>query len=818
MSEGTEGTKGMSIEQLIAAIKAMPATDQNKIASEIGDENKKVADNAKKLLGRSKEQLEVAMKHKQVLAETAGILNDTFEEAKQRVKIAEDLVELKRREMTESMNSEEADTFNKGLEKAKEEIREFGQIVTGANTDAGKQYEDMLKNYKEHVDLEEGLGAIREDGVVLADKLAVSLGIQKKYKDSILGTTVSLLSKLNEEGEAGNRARKAMKKYLVDLFTAKNIALNIFNAIKDNSIDLFMSFDKAQASLAAATGQGDKFRGTLYEVGRQGNLFGVSMDDAGKAIGALVDQTSNFTSMSKATQSSLALNVAKMEKLGVATSDSAAIFQNFNQALGMTAKESMNMQTELAMAGVSIGVNAGKMTKDFNASLSTLMVYGRESVDVFKGIAAAAKAAGVETSTLLGIASKFDTFAGAAEGAGKLNALLGTQLSTTEMLMATEDERIRMLVESVQSQGIAFQDMDRFTQKAIANSVGITDMAEANRIFGMSLSAYDENERKLNASANAQKKLDDAVAKTVPVMQQFKLLGAELVVALEPFLETLESGAKFLTDWFKDKSTEEKEQLAFWVSLGAAVILAWPILKAVIGGFKILGGPLLKLVSLGLTGTAAAVTETGVATTAATPPTASFAAALGGVALELMGLGLVLVGIIAAIGLVGYAIGAILEPIGAVFTSVITGWIDLFQMLVDSVIAGASMIGSAVSFMFGSDEIDMQIKELETRSVEAMSQIVMSLGSDDSIIKTTKSMVDEINKIGQDVKVSSTIENLALITAGKATSITGERVAASATNVTANVQNFFEGMEMTLNVDGANFKAYVAKVANGEST
>lgn len=795
MSEGTEGTKGMSIEQLIAAIKAMPATDQNKIASEIGDENKKVADNAKKLLGRSKEQLEVAMKHKQVLAETAGILNDTFEEAKQRVKIAEDLVELKRREMTESMNSEEADTFNKGLEKAKEEIREFGQIVTGANTDAGKQYEDMLKNYKEHVDLEEGLGAIRKDGVVLADKLAVSLGIQKKYKDSILGTTVSLLSKLNEEGEAGNRARKAMKKYLVDLFTAKNIALNIFNAIKKNSMDLFGAFDKAQASLAAATGQGDKFRGTLYEVGREGNLFGVSMDDAGKAIGALVDQTSNFTSMSKATQSSLALNVAKMEKLGVATSDSAAIFQNFNQALGMTAKESMNMQTELAMAGVSIGVNAGKMTKDFNASLSTLMVYGRESVDVFKGIAAAAKAAGVETSTLLGIASKFDTFAGAAEGAGKLNALLGTQLSTTEMLMATEDERIRMLVESVQSQGIAFQDMDRFTQKAIANSVGITDMAEANRIFGMSLSAYDENERKLNASANAQKKLDDAVAKTVPVMDQFKKLGAEMVVALEPFLETLEAGAKMLTDWFKDKSTEEKEQLAFWVSLGAAVILAWPILKAVIGGFKILGGPLLKLVSLGLTGTAAGVTEVGVASGAATAPTASFATALGGVAIEIVMIIGTIALLAAAMAAVYYGFAAVAEAIGGVFGTILTGITDV------------------IGAMGGANE---ETAQFEARAAEAMATIVS--GNHEGALSSIKAMVEEVNKMGQDVKVSSTIENLALITAGKATSITGERVAASATNVTANVQNFFEGMEMTLNVDGANFKAYVAKVANGEPT
>src|SRR6056300_132041 len=319
------------------------------------------------------------------------------------------------------------------------------------------------------------------------------------------------------------------------------------------------------------------------------------MDDAGKAIGTMVDQTSNFTSMSKATQASLALNVAKMEKLGVATSDSAQIFQNFNQALGMTADESMRMQTELAMAGVSIGVNAAKMTKDFNSSLSTLMVYGRESVDVFKGIAAAAKAAGVETSTLLSIASKFDTFAGAAEGAGKLNALLGTQLSTTEMLMATEDERIRMLVKSVQSQGVAFQDMDRFTQKAVANAAGITHMAEANRIFGMSLKEYDENERKLKASTDAQKKLDDAVASTVKLMDKMKILGAEMITALEPTFEILTAVADSMINFLKGMSAEDKERLAWFLSLGSAFILLVPILKAggaFLTGFKLLGATL----------------------------------------------------------------------------------------------------------------------------------------------------------------------------------------------------------------------------------
>jgi len=84
-------------------------------------------------------------------------------------------------------------------------------------------------------------------------------------------------------------------------------------------------------------------------------------------------------------------------------------------------------------------------------------------------------------------------------------------------------------------------------------------------------------------------------------------------------------------------------------------------------------------------------------------------------------------------------------------------------------------------------------------------------------LTSIRSMVEEINKMGQDVKVSSTIENLALVTAGKATNITGQRVAASTTNVTANVQNVFEGLELFLNIDGEKVRGVVTKMANGEA-
>ena len=76
-----------------------------------------------------------------------------------------------------------------------------------------------------------------------------------------------------------------------------------------------------------------------------------------------------------------------------------------------------------------------------------------------------------------------------------------------------------------------------------------------------------------------------------------------------------------------------------------------------------------------------------------------------------------------------------------------------------------------------------------------------------------KAMVEEVNKIGSSVEVRSTIENLALITAGQATSMTGERIVANQVSVVSNVNNVFKGMTMTLNVDGKSFTGFVEDIA-----
>ena len=170
-----------------------------------------------------------------------------------------------------------------------------------------------------------------------------------------------------------------------------------------------------------------------------------------------------------------------------------------------------------------------------------IAVYGEKSIDVFQGLSAAAKAAGVEMGSLLSLAGKFDTFESAAETVGKLNALLGTQMSSTEMLMMTEEKRVETLIQQVQASGSNFADMDRFQQKAIAAAAGISDMNEAQRIFGMNMKEYRKYNERMEKQVNIQENFNKAVDATIPLTEAFSQFMAEFAILIEPILSSLTS-------------------------------------------------------------------------------------------------------------------------------------------------------------------------------------------------------------------------------------------------------------------------------------
>ena len=813
-----------------AAIKA--EKDSEKAEKILKDAfSKEQAEKSKKVTGQKnlKEQAELNAQ----LAETANRLGDIQEGRKATMKSLEAELEFQiRKNVTDE---EELKKRLAGLEAIKD--------GKDANFDAEELHAMGIKQWQlDELQRVTKLGKVSKEAIrdqeELMENLSGALGVNVNFSKSFLGNMVKVADTMALQNEEGERARMLLAENLATTFSWQNLAASTFAKIFETTMALVKGFDEARASVASATGAGYEFQDSMFQAQREGNLMKIGMKDVADATNALYGSTSAFAKASEEARTEMILTTAALGKIGVDAGTAAETFQFLNLNLGMTEEQALKTQKSLAMMGTKIGISSEKMTKDFNAALPTLAVYGKEAVDVFSNLASAAKAAGVETSTLLGIAKQYDTFAGAAEGAGKLNALLGTQLSTTQMLMMTEDERIETLVESVQAQGVAFGDMDKYTQLAIANAAGIDDINEAQKIFGMNLADYQQNKDMMDKNADATKKFEDAVQKTVPVFTQFTNLFTELVTVAQPILEFLGTVAEKLTTWLKEMDTGTKNVVVGVMALVTGIPLLVITIMSMVKAFRawmMWGGKAAKVTEVMGESSKRTLKSTGKGIKSFTKSIATsiktFVASLASAGPGMVTFGTSVGGMISAVGTgIGTAIGAIgtgiATAVGAIMTAsggiagIIAvifaggGVVILMQLAAAAMAVAAAMVirASAEKEMFG------KTAELAEASDRVISNLAKIASSDFSMaIEAMNELVTSANALGNiDIKARATIENLALLSVGKAKdSMTGDIISASGTNLTANVENVFKDMKMVIQVDDStSFRGYVKKVAS----
>ncbi len=348
-----------------------------------------------------------------------------------------------------------------------------------------------------------------------------------------------------------------LKAGLLSAFSATNLAATAFTKVTDSMMMMLMSLDKSSTEFAKATGSGEMYQSTLEDIVQENISMGVGFENASKGLKGLLENQIGFVDMSKSTQKALAAQAGMLERIGVNAETSADLMNTFSKTMGLGAEDSMALTKNLAMMGDVVGISSGKMIKDFQEANKTLAVYGKQGIKHFTNLAAAAKAAGVEMGTLLGIAGKFDTFEDAADTVGKLNALLGANMSSTEMLMMTEDKRVETLIQQMQVNGESFAQMDRFKQKALANAVGITDMAEANKIFGMSMSQYRNYSSQMDQNQLSQQKWEEAIKATVPIQEKLQAMLAKWAPKMTEWLDAITWGLDMILsglDWLYEKS------------------------------------------------------------------------------------------------------------------------------------------------------------------------------------------------------------------------------------------------------------------------
>ena len=398
------------------------------------------------------------------------------------------------------------------------------------------------------------------------------MGLDKK-----LNLSAEAAKALREELDKGDGALKKMDAAAGDMLSS----LNSVRTAATGMVEAFMGgfgnitlggiiehtnkMSEYSAEMNKATGAAGQLSESLREHRKSAEGMAVGYQELTKHQTAVFLGMTDFTKLSPKARGELAGLASKLTKLGISAEDTAKNLDIMTKGLGMSWKEAKKTQMDIAKVGRALGVAPAKMAKDFAASAPKLAAYGKRGFEVFKKLASQAKATGMEMTDLLGITDKFDTFEGAAQQTAQLNAVMGTTINSVDMLMATEDERVQILKQSVTATGKSWDSMARYERKALANIVTQGDLTKAAKLFGTTQEDMQDQAAKADPALVSQEALNNAMKRGVSRAQAFAAMlegikskfAAAIMPLVNKFVKFFIKDALPKMTWFLDKMTKE---------------------------------------------------------------------------------------------------------------------------------------------------------------------------------------------------------------------------------------------------------------------
>lgn len=333
-----------------------------------------------------------------------------------------------------------------------------------------------LKQLREQILAEKELNKQKKDSIKAGEKIAEDLGgmigLNKKFEDSMLGSVAAMLKQ--DEGIS------ALREQLGKTFSAQNLVYGMSLKFAQATISLAKAQDDALVSFNQQTGATKLYGSELVSLEDRMNKHGVSMDIANESMASMVKNIKGLNKISKVNRADIADTTALLDKFGVSADTTTGNIEFMTRTLGMGVTESTKYQRELFSLAQEVGMPPAEMADQFKSAGPKLAAFGKQAGKTFKKLSIAARNAGMEVEQLLNITEQFDTFEGAAESVGKLNALLGGPfLNSMEMVMETDPtERMKKLSDGLRDSGKSFDQMSYYERKAIASAAGLADVNE----------------------------------------------------------------------------------------------------------------------------------------------------------------------------------------------------------------------------------------------------------------------------------------------------------------------------------------------------
>ena len=559
LAEAKKGGKGPELskyskkdvetaEQFLGVVKNV-VTQENQASNAVKmrrDEEKLIRDlidqrhiSTEDELRKSEASLKIAQLNYRVMKNTAKVWQesvnhgeDLLAKAKFNVEAAEE--RLKKLEEAGELDKKQIATEKNFISEQQKEVKNLTTALGVAEKQLKKARElEHVEKNRLHLAAKK-VKAEKEIEGATAGFLHRYTSLSAKFEDTLLGsisTRIEAMGSIEDAlGAVGNQLSKQLE------------PANVFGSLLDSIVAstklMVLQADSAFASFDKTTGAVNEYDDIIMAARVDTASMGIAFSEVAEATQDLFLGMRHFTMASEEARTELVGFAATMENLGVSSSTTADFLNKATTSLNMNADQAMAAQRELAGAAIALGMAPSEMMEGFNAAQSQLAKWGEQSIEIFEGVAAASKATGIEMGELLSVVGQFDTFEGAAEAAGRLNAILGDDLlNSVDLLNASEDERIRMMIESMEQSGRSWDAMGRFERQAMANAVGITDMSTANQLFGQSLSAYDQQQREVQASSLSQEEMEERAAAAASAQEKLRAVVESLAIAVRPLID-----------------------------------------------------------------------------------------------------------------------------------------------------------------------------------------------------------------------------------------------------------------------------------------
>ena len=422
---------------------------------------------------------------------------------------------------------------------------------------------EIWKTLKEEAEL---FNTTMEKSAAAAKSLGTSLGGAFQVFGSTKATeTLEKITLAAQGGRAGLLG-----------FTS-SLTTGVLAGFTNSIIGLAFAIMDAENQFRKATGASQEFASSMMETFHATKRYGVSIEDASAAHTALFNTYTDFTFQNEEVRQSLGQTIAVLGKLGVSAENAAKSVQFMTKAMGILPDQADEALLGLKEFAVEIGVAPSRITEGFAGATTQLSKFGNEGMKAFKGVAIQSKLTGMEIPKILALVEKFDTFEGAAEQAGMLNAALGGNFVNAMDLMMEEDPAARfdMIRDAISQTGLSFNEMSYQQRLFYTEALKLGDVSELALVMSGRTDLLGDSMNQ--TEEDFQKAAEEALAYAT-AQEQLKAL----VVTLVPVIDSLVKGLRGIFKWVGENS--EAMKILVPAILGVMLVLkALTIFTAIFG-------------------------------------------------------------------------------------------------------------------------------------------------------------------------------------------------------------------------------------------